>query len=120
MIKNRFIWTYKFFLVRVNCVSPGWIDVTTSQWGQVKPAELTPEDHSQHPVRIDTFCCLSLRILKQVGRVGNPKDISNMVMFLCSNEASFINGQNMTVDGGMTKKMIYKEWREREMESVVW
>ena len=42
-----------------------------------------------------------------VGRVGNPLDIANMVLFLCSDKAGFITGENITIDGGMTKLMIY-------------
>lgn len=42
-----------------------------------------------------------------VGRVGNPEDIANMVMFLCSEKAGFITGENICIDGGMTKQMIY-------------
>lgn len=42
-----------------------------------------------------------------VGRVGNPKDIANMVLFLCSDKAGFITGENICIDGGMTKQMIY-------------
>ncbi|MEB3277552.1 MAG: glucose 1-dehydrogenase [Lyngbya sp.] len=72
--------------IRVNCVSPGWI--VTSEDEQSK---LTPEDHQQHPV----------------GRVGQPKDIAAMVVYLASEEATFITGINVVVDGGMTHKMIY-------------
>ena len=42
-----------------------------------------------------------------VGRVGNPMDIANMVLFLCSDKAGFITGENICIDGGMTKQMIY-------------
>ena len=42
-----------------------------------------------------------------VTKVGEPSDIANMVLFLCSDKAKFINGQNITVDGGMSKLMIY-------------
>jgi len=52
---------------------------------------LRPEDHNQHPA----------------GRVGTADDIARMVLFLVDDENSFITGQNFTVDGGMTKKMIY-------------
>lgn len=69
--------------VRVNSVSPGWIDTTDS--------ELDGPDASQHPA----------------GRVGKPSDIANMVLFLCSEQAGFITGENIAVDGGMTRRMIY-------------
>lgn len=72
--------------IRVNCVSPGWIITSEEQESQ-----LTPEDHQQHPV----------------GRVGQPKDIAAMVVYLASEEATFITGINVVVDGGMTHKMIY-------------
>ena len=41
------------------------------------------------------------------GRVGNPLDIANMVLFLCSHKAGFITGENICIDGGMTRRMIY-------------
>ncbi len=68
---------------RVNAISPGWIDTTGSQFEE--------SDTAQHPV----------------GRVGNPSDIVHTVMFLCDQRSGFITGQNITVDGGMTKLMIY-------------
>ena len=71
--------------VRVNCVSPGWIET--------KGAKLRPEDHSQHPA----------------GRVGKPEDIGELVAWLLSEAAGFITGQNFVADGGMTRKMIYEE-----------
>ena len=69
--------------VRVNSISPGWIDTQGTEW--------QGPDALQHPA----------------GRVGHPKDISNMVLFLCSDQASFITGENICIDGGMTKQMIY-------------
>lgn len=69
--------------VRVNSISPGWID--TANIGYEGP------DAYQQPV----------------GRVGNPLDIANMVLFLCSNKAGFITGENICIDGGQTKLMIY-------------
>lgn len=69
---------------RVNSVSPGWIEVADYN-------NLTETDHSQHPA----------------GRVGKAEDIAETVAFLLSDKAEFITGQNITVDGGMTKKMIY-------------
>ncbi|MCA9441693.1 MAG: glucose 1-dehydrogenase [Candidatus Omnitrophica bacterium] len=80
--------------VRVNCISPGWIEV--GPWRKKKlrkEAVHSSEDMAQHPV----------------GRVGHPEDIASMVAFLLSAEAGFITGQNFVVDGGMTKKMIYAE-----------
>ncbi|GAB4180081.1 MAG: glucose 1-dehydrogenase [Calditrichia bacterium] len=71
--------------VRVNCVSPGWIDTTGS--------EITGPDAHQHPVK----------------RVGKPEDIVHAVMFLCDDRSGFITGQNIVVDGGMTKQMIYHD-----------
>lgn len=68
---------------RVNSISPGWIDTDY--------AEYAGSDAVQQPV----------------GRVGNPLDIANMVLFLCSEKAGFITGENICIDGGMTKLMIY-------------
>jgi NAD(P)-dependent dehydrogenase (short-subunit alcohol dehydrogenase family) len=72
--------------ITVNCISPGWIHT-----GDL--ADLSEEDHAQH---------LS-------NRVGNVADIARMCLFLANPENNFINGENITVDGGMTKKMIYSE-----------
>ena len=74
------------YKITVNCISPGWID--TGHYG-----ELRPIDHEQHPS----------------GRVGIPDDIARTCLFLCNPDNDFINGQNIVVDGGMTKKMIYEE-----------
>lgn len=76
--------------VRVNSVSPGWID--TEDAGFYGP------DADQHPA----------------GRVGTPEDIARVVLFLASDQAGFITGQDICVDGGMTKLMIYHNdcgWR---------
>ena len=69
--------------VRVNSISPGWIEVN----GEVYDGP----DAVQQPV----------------GRVGEPSDIANMVLFLCSEKAGFITGENICIDGGMTHQMIY-------------
>ena len=69
--------------VRVNSISPGWIDTTGTVY--------QGPDATQQPV----------------GRVGNPMDIANMVLFLCSDKAGFITGENICIDGGMTRQMIY-------------
>ena len=68
---------------RVNSISPGWIDTTGS--------EITGPDALQQPA----------------GRVGRPGDIAEMVLNLCSEKAGFITGENICIDGGMTKLMIY-------------
>ena len=69
--------------VRVNSVSPGWIDTSYAVY--------EGSDADQHPV----------------GRVGNPLDIANAVLYLCSDMAGFISGEDICIDGGMTKQMIY-------------
>ena len=69
--------------VRVNSISPGWIDTDFIEYAGA--------DAVQQPVH----------------RVGNPMDIANMVLFLCSEKAGFITGENICIDGGMTKQMIY-------------
>lgn len=68
---------------RVNSISPGWIDTTNS--------DITGADALQQPA----------------GRVGTPEDIAALALFLCSENAGFITGENICVDGGMTKLMIY-------------
>lgn len=69
--------------VRVNSISPGWIDTAYTVY--------EGPDAYQQPA----------------GRVGNPMDIANMVLFLCSDKAGFITGENICIDGGQTKLMIY-------------
>ena len=68
---------------RVNSISPGWIDTGYAVY--------EGPDAVQQPA----------------GRVGNPMDIANMVMFLCSDKSGFITGENICIDGGMTRNMIY-------------
>ena len=68
---------------RVNSISPGWIDTDYKVY--------EGPDAYQQPA----------------GRVGNPLDIANMVLFLCSEKAGFITGENICIDGGKTRQMIY-------------
>ena len=72
--------------VTVNSIAPGWIEHANYEG-------LRPEDHAQHPS----------------GRVGRPEDIARLCLFLCAEANDFIDGENITVDGGMTRKMIYVE-----------
>ncbi|MDO5145142.1 MAG: SDR family oxidoreductase [bacterium] len=69
--------------VRVNSISPGWIDTAYRTY--------EGPDASQQPA----------------GRVGHPMDVAHMVLFLCSDKAGFITGENICIDGGMTRQMIY-------------
>ena len=69
--------------VRVNSISPGWIDTDFTEYHGA--------DALQQPV----------------GRVGNPLDIANMVLYLCSDKAGFLTGEDICIDGGMTRQMIY-------------
>ena len=69
--------------VRVNSISPGWIDREYTVY--------EGPDATQQPA----------------GRVGNPLDIASMVLFLASDKAGFITGENICIDGGQTRLMIY-------------
>lgn len=71
--------------ITVNCISPGWIH--TGDYDKLRNI-----DHSQHPS----------------GRVGKPEDIARACLFLTQPENDFINGENLVIDGGMTRKMIYQ------------
>ena len=70
-------------IARVNSISPGWIDTLNSKF--------LKEDINQHPANC----------------VGEPVDISNLVIFLCSSKSKFITGENIIVDGGMSRLMVY-------------
>jgi NAD(P)-dependent dehydrogenase (short-subunit alcohol dehydrogenase family) len=70
--------------IRVNAISPGWIDTSSDQDNDVL-------DHKQHPSK----------------RIGLPKDVIHAVMYLSSDDNDFLNGQNIIIDGGMSKQMIY-------------
>lgn len=71
--------------IRINCISPGWI--STGDYENLREI-----DHQQHPS----------------GRVGKPEDIARACLFLTDPANDFINGENVVIDGGMTRKMIYE------------
>ena len=79
---------------RVNSISPGWIDTAYTVY--------EGPDATQQPA----------------GRVGNPMDIANMVLFLCSGKTGFITGENICIDGGMTKQMIYHGDHGWKLENI--
>ena len=79
---------------RVNSISPGWIDTAYNVY--------EGPDATQQPV----------------GRVGNPMDIAHMVLFLCSDKAGFITGENICIDGGMTRQMIYNGDHGWKLENI--
>jgi NAD(P)-dependent dehydrogenase (short-subunit alcohol dehydrogenase family) len=79
-------------IARVNAIAPGWID--TSPWHEKSSVvQHSVPDHLQHPVR----------------RVGQAEDIAKLTLFLCSEDAGFITGQEIFADGGMSKLMIYND-----------
>ncbi len=78
--------------IRVNAIAPGWIDTRSELPEHVEaPPEPSAADHAQHPV----------------GRIGRPNDVASLVAWLASEEAGFMTGQQLVIDGGMTRKMIY-------------
>ena len=79
--------------LRVNAISPGWIDTSAWQGPGSRRARLRPSDHRQHPA----------------GRVGRPEDIAQAVAWLAdADHSGFVTGENLVIDGGMTRKMIYQ------------
>jgi NAD(P)-dependent dehydrogenase (short-subunit alcohol dehydrogenase family) len=80
--------------IRVNAVSPGWIDTSASPTDpEPQPQPLTAGDHGQHPV----------------GRVGRPEDVAAAVAWLASSDSAFMTGENLVLDGGMSRRMIYAD-----------
>lgn len=89
-------------VAHVNAIAPGWIDTGKYHDENYQPA-YSEGDEKQHPS----------------GRVGDPMDIVRAVEFLCDNRNSFINGQCITIDGGMSKLMVYHGdcgWKLQESE----
>lgn len=84
-------------IARVNSIAPGWIETARFHEGTPQP-HYTTSDSLQHPS----------------GRVGEPEDIVRAAFFLCDEQNSFVNGINLTVDGGMSHLMVYHNdegWR---------
>jgi len=80
--------------VRVNCICPGWIDTGGWRDDGSRPGDgIGPDDHAQH----------------FAGRVGRPEDVAATCAFLLGDEAGFVSGECLVVDGGMTRKMVYLE-----------
>ncbi|WP_458187814.1 SDR family NAD(P)-dependent oxidoreductase [Haladaptatus sp. NG-WS-4] len=73
--------------VRVNTVNPGWVAI-----------ERTTED-------IDEEYCEHLESIHPVGRLGTPEDIAGAVTFLASDDAGYVTGAHLTVDGGRSVVM---------------
>lgn len=71
--------------IQVNAISPGWIEAHDYEG-------LRDIDHKQHPSK----------------RVGKPEDIARACLYLTSVDNEFINGENLIIDGGMTRKMMYE------------
>jgi|AntRauTorckE6833_2_1112554.scaffolds.fasta_scaffold48028_1 NAD(P)-dependent dehydrogenase (short-subunit alcohol dehydrogenase family) len=78
--------------IRVNAIAPGWIDVSRHKGKKSDPYEFRDVDIDQHPA----------------GRVGTPEDVAHLAEYLLSEKSRFVTGQMFTIDGGMTKKMIYE------------
>ena len=79
--------------IRVNCVEPGWIATDGyAARDQRRAPRLRRIDHAQHPA----------------GRVGTPDDVAALCAWLLSDEAGFVTGASYVIDGGMTRKMIYR------------
>ena len=76
---------------RVNSISPGWINTKVNDVQNDFSFGVDEQDYKQHPV----------------GRIGRTQDIADMVLYLCSEKAGFITGENITIDGGMSRQMIY-------------
>lgn len=70
--------------IRVNCVSPG--PIKTENWVAAATLDSTARAEAELPLR----------------RLGTPADVAAVVCFLASDEASFVTGQTLYVDGGLT------------------
>ncbi len=81
---------YAAYGIRVNCVSPGWIKTEVTY----PTGEPTPDARLRRTAWEQTTSLL--------GRMGQPAEIAQAVIFLASTQASFITGATLVVDGGLT------------------
>jgi NAD(P)-dependent dehydrogenase (short-subunit alcohol dehydrogenase family) len=85
--------------LRVNAVAPGLIDGGMSA-----------------PIYADAEIRRARESKVPLGRLGVPDDIANAVLFLASDEASYVTGQNLLVDGGVTMGIIGQLPRPQSLE----
>jgi NAD(P)-dependent dehydrogenase (short-subunit alcohol dehydrogenase family) len=79
--------------IRANVVSPGPVYIDGGSWERIK--ERMPDYYTQH---VDQH---------PAGRLGRPEEIANVVAFLASPMSSWVNGQNIVVDGGFTQRVAF-------------
>lgn len=92
--------------VRVNSVSPGWIDTSETSISQIKNDKINESENRACFFSTSKYSDADLN-QHPVKRIGKPEDVVHAILFLCSEKASFITGENIVIDGGMSHLMIY-------------